>query len=406
MRGSILAALVTVVVTTAACAPAPSGTSSPLASSTTGPSSGADRASTPSELSTPALPTVSPGPSSQVTTLASGAVLPACVPGVPRNSATVAFVAQGHAWAMSPAGAGLTCLFDVEDAGPFAWGPLGDRALLGGLEVKGVAGGPSISASNQANTTVTWSRPTGKTMVFAAGDGTRLEKVHLDGAPIENVTPLPSSTYLRVAYHPSGEAFAYAVLRAEGQSIWISSNIGAKPTQLVFSTEGTTFGAMGFDVDGTHLLYAAQHADNHPELHSIDVTDPTRAPVVWKGPVGRTILDLVPGMQAGTVAWTTTTTSTSSCADRVAMVRTPAGIVVVMPEAAGPTQDMGWLSPTQILVGVDGCDGSYDLSAVDVSTHASVALVSVVATAAARAPVPTPPAALPKNVVIGGSGFS
>ena len=243
-------------------------------------------------------------------------------------------------------------------------------------------------------------------MVFASADGTRLEKVHLDGAPIENVTPLPSSTYLRVAYHPSGEAFAYAIVRADGQSIWISSNIGAKPTQLVLSTEGTTFGAMGFDVDGTHLLYAAQHADNHPELHSIDVTDPSRAPVVWAGPVGRTILDLMPGMQPGTVAWTTSTKSTSSCADRVAMVRTAAGVAVALPGAAAPTQVMGWLSPTQVLVGVGGCDGSYDLSAVDVASGSSAPLVSGVSTAAARAPVPTPPAALPKNVVIGGSGFS
>jgi len=406
MNGSILAALATVMVIASSCAPTLSGTSSPPAPSTNHPSGGAARSATPSPGATAADPTISPGPSSPATTLASGAVLPACAPKAPSRSATVTFVAEGHAWAMSPAGTGLTCLFDVEDAGPFAWGPLGDRALLSGLEVKGVAGGPSLAASNQAVTTVTWSRPTGKTMVFATGDGTRLEKVHLDGAAIENVTPLPSSTYLRVAYHPSGEAFAYAVERAGAQSIWISSNIGAKPTQLVFSIEGTTFGAMGFDVDGTHLLYAAQHADGHPELHNIDVTEPSRAPVVWEGPVGRTILDVMPGMQAGMVAWTTSTKSTSSCADRVAMVKTAAGIIVLLPGAGGPTQLMGWRSPTEVLVGVGGCDGSYDLSAVDVATGSSVPLVSGVATAAARAPVPTPPAALPKNVVIGGSGFS
>jgi hypothetical protein len=406
MNGFILAALTTVVIIASACAPTSSGTSAPLASSRNAPSGQAARSSTPSAGASPAGPSIGPGPSSPATTLASGAPLPACVPRAPRASATLAFVAKGHAWAISPAGTGLTCLFDVEDAGLFAWGPLGDRALLGGLEVKGVAGGPSLAASNQANTTIAWSRPTGKTIVFATADGTRLEKVHLDGAPIENVTPLPSSTYLRVAYHPSGEAFAYAIVRAEGQSIWISSNIGAKPTQLVFSTEGTTFGAMGFDVDGTHLLFAAQHADNHPELHSIDITDPSRAPVVWEGPVGRTILDLVPGMQPGTAAWTTSTKSTTSCADRVAMIRTAAGVVVALPRAAGPTQVMGWLSPTQVLVGVGGCEGSYALSAVDAATGSSLPVVSGVAMAAARAPVPTPPAALPKNVVIGGSGFS
>jgi hypothetical protein len=67
---------------------------------------------------------------------------------------------------------------------------------------------------------------------------------------------------------------------------------------------------------------------------------------------------------------------------------------------------MGWLSATQLLVGAGGCDGSFGLSAVDVSSGSVVPLVSGVTTGAARAPVPTPPAPLPKNVVTQGSGFS
>ena len=47
-----------------------------------------------------------------------------------------------------------------------------------------------------------------------------------------------------------------------------------------------------------------------------------------------------------------------------------------------------------------------DLSAVDLTTSSVVPLVSGVALAATRAPVPTPFAALPKNVVLKGSGFS
>jgi hypothetical protein len=79
----------------------------------------------------------------------------------------VTFVASGYAWAMSPGGDHLTCLFAVADAGPFEWGPLGDRVLLGGLQVKGVAGGPSLAASGQAFSTFTWSRPTGNARVRA-----------------------------------------------------------------------------------------------------------------------------------------------------------------------------------------------------------------------------------------------
>ena len=50
----------------------------------------------------------------------------------------MAFVADGRAWALDPDTGDLACLFDVEDAGPFAWGPQGDRVLLGGFEVRGV----------------------------------------------------------------------------------------------------------------------------------------------------------------------------------------------------------------------------------------------------------------------------
>ena len=346
--------------------------------------------------------TASPIPSPSGVTLASGAALPDCVPGEPPTSATVTFVAEGSAWAISPNGDDLTCLFAVDDAGPFAWGPLGDRVLLGSLEVKGVAGGPSIPASEGAVAAAEWSRPTGKTIVFAPGAGSSLKKVQLNEAPTQDVTPVPSATYLSVAYHPSGEAFAFAISRSDGQSIWLSTNLGAKPAAMVFSVEGTTFGAMGFDVDGRHLIYAAQHAHNHAELHSIDVTDPTKAPVIWEGPVGRTIPALIVGPVTGTVAWT----SQASCNDSVAMVRTAAGSEPAVPEATGPTRAIGWLDASHLLVAAGRCDGPLDLSAVDPSTGSVVPLVSGVDVAAARAPVPTPFAALPKNVVLNGTGFS
>jgi len=343
-----------------------------------------------------------------VTTLASGVALPACVPGAPNPSDTVTFVASGHAWALNPNGAHLTCLFAVADPGPFAWGPLGDRALLGGLEVKGVAGGPSLAASGQDFSTITWSRPTGKSIVYAPTAGTSLDKMHIDGTSNQDVTPIwPSattfaSTYLRVTYHPSGEAFAFAVERGGGESIWISSNTGKGPAQLVFSDVGTTFGAIGFDVDGRHLLYAAQHPDNHADLHWIDVTDTSEAPALWEGPTGRMILDIEPGLQTGTVAWTTGT----SCADTIAMAKTPAGTMNAVPGEAEPTRAVGWLGTTQLLVATGGCGGPLDLSAVDVSTGSIVPLVSGVSVAAVRTVVPTPPAPLPKSVVAESSGFS
>jgi hypothetical protein len=382
------ASLVAVVVALSACTS--SNVPSSLPAATQSPSATANS-------------TASPSPSPPGAILASGASLPACVPSEPPPSATVTFVAEGHAWALNPSGGELTCLFAVDEAGPFAWGPLGDRVLLSGLGVKGVAGGPNLATSTQAVAAVTWSRPTGTAILYAPGGGASLKKLYINGAPTQDVTPVPSSTYLSVAYHPSGEAFAFAIDRSDGQSIWLSTNLGAKPAAMVFSTEGTEFGAMGFDVDGRHLIYAAQHADNHAELHSIDITDTTKAPVVWEGPVGRTIPELFPGPTSGAVAWTS---STASCEDSVAMVRTEAGSKPALPYAVGSTRAIGWLDASHLLVAAGGCDGPLDLTAVDLTSGSIVPLVSGVALAAARAPVPTPAAALPKNVALQGSGFS
>jgi hypothetical protein len=302
---------------------------------------------------------------------------------------------------MSPGGDHLTCLFAVTDAGPFEWGPLGDRAILAGMEVKGVAGGPSLPASGQTFSTFTWSRPTGKSIVYTPTAASRLDKVHIDGTPNLDVTPLASSTYLSVTYHPSGEAFAFVVEQGGAESIWMSSNTGKSPGQLVFTDVGTRFGAIGFAVDGRHLYYAALHRDSHAELHTIDVTDTTEAPILWESPAGWTITDIQPGLLSGTVAWTTG----ASCTDRIAMAQTPSGTVRALPAVAGPTQTVGWLSATHLLVATGACSGPLDLSAVDLTTGSIVPLVSGVSVAAVRTPVPKPPAPVPTSIAAVGSGF-
>jgi hypothetical protein len=64
--------------------------------------------------------------------LASGKPLPSgCSDRHSEPTQTVAFVAEGRAWVLDPSSGALTCLFEVTDPGPFAWGPLGDRVLLG-----------------------------------------------------------------------------------------------------------------------------------------------------------------------------------------------------------------------------------------------------------------------------------
>jgi hypothetical protein len=411
MRRSVAATLVAGLFALSACASAPSpsapvaAASTPEVATATAPSPSTTAAATATARPTGSSPSlaISPTPSLATGTLASGKALPVCTPGEPKASDTVAFVASGHAWALDPSGGHLTCLFAVVDPGPFAWGPLGDRVLLGGLEIKGVAGGPSLARSGEAVATSEWSRPTGKSLIYAPASDTSLRKLYLSGAKSLDVTPVALPRYLSVAYHPSGEAFAFAVERDGKQAIWISSNEGKRPERMVFSNVGTTFPAIAFDVDGKHLLYAAQHGDAPAELHTIDVTDPTQAPLVWTGQAGQRILDIHPGRKSGTVAWTA---ATSACADSVAMAQLPSGIVRALPDVGLPTRAIGWLGTTKLLVATGGCDGPVDLSAVDLAKGSIVPLVSGVAMGAVRTPVPTPAAPLPKLLAATvGSGF-
>jgi len=402
VRRSVAAALASVVFVLAGCISTPTGTPG---GDTPGsqPRSTDPGSASPSSAAVSIEPT-SPAPSAPTgPTLASGEALPACTPAAPEPSDTVTFIASGHAWAMSPDGDHLTCLFPVDNPGPFQWGPLGDRVLLGGLEVKGVADGPSHAASDQKVALVEWSRPTGKSIVFAPPDGHSLAKVLVTGTKTQNVTPLDGLTFLSVSYHPSGEAFAIVIQQGESQSIWITSNTGQKPGRLVFSEQGgTTFGAIGFEADGKHLLYAAVLAKTHPLLFRLDITDTTKAPVVWAAPEGRTIVDIRPGLESGSAAWTTETT----CADSIAMAQIRNGDVFrVLPDRAGPNRAVGWLSTTELLVASGGCDGPLALASVDVSDGSVVPLVSGVFIAAVRTPVATPPAPLPKLTATEGSGF-
>jgi hypothetical protein len=320
--------------------------------------------------------------------------------GVPEANDTVAFVAGGRAWSVDVAGTRLTCLFEVADAEPFAWGPLGDRVLIGGLQVVGVAGGPSLAASGESPAAFSWAHPTGKTIVFASDDGSALEKVHVDGAPTEDVTPLANADYLSVTYHPSGVAFAFAVDRGGSHSIWISSNQGKDPRRLVFTTEGTTFGAMAFDVSGRYLIYAAEHADGHPELHLLDLGDTSDAPVLWAGEVGEQIFDVWPAPNSDFVAWT----KGSSCSDQVAMIQGPgdANTGPILPDADGPTRVLGWLDDERVLVATGPCEGPFDLSAVNAYEGSIAQIVSGVDLASTRAPAVTPPPPAPPEDTGGG----
>ena len=334
--------------------------------------------------------------------LASGKPLPrACTPGEVGPQATVAFVANGRAWALDPRSGRLSCLFAARHPGPFAWGPRGDRALLARLEVAGLAGAPRRPAGRFEPRWASWGRPIGKSIVFVSRDGRSLLKAHPAGGDFLDVTPIRGVRYERVVYHPSGLAFAFVVKRGRAESVWISSNVGKSPRKLVHGRLHTGFDALAFARTGEELVFAARHQGGYTDVHSLPlIGSPTSAPVVWRGAPEERVSDLAPRLGSHGAVGDLAFTVGRSCELRRAVVvtdRHPRGADVRLDDR--PTGVVGWLDARRLLVAVGGCGETLDLYAVTKDALRARLLVRGVAVAAVRLPEPSPPPTLAREVL-------
>jgi hypothetical protein len=333
--------------------------------------------------------------------LASGEPLPArCDHHRVSSAAAVAFVANGRAWALDRSGR-VTCLFAARSAGPFAWGPRGDRALLAHLQVKGLPGAPSRPPSAIDPSASSWGRPIGKSIVFVSRDGRRLLKAHPAGGPFGNVTPVKGATYERVVYHPSGLAWAFVLRRGGRESVWMSSNRGTSPRQLVHGRLHTGFDAIAFDEGGTPLYFAAQHVDDRVDIHRLELVGATSAPVAWRGGPAEHVTGLFPG-RGGNFAFTVGRDCRSSRA-LVVTAHRPRGDELL---SDAPARALGWLDKGHVLVASGGCGEKLDLYSVATQTLKSRLLVRGVDAAAVRRAEPYPPPPLSPEVLGARSSFA
>ena len=324
--------------------------------------------------------------------LASGRPIPKrCTPARPPDSATVAFVANGSAWALNPADGKLFCLFGTPHPGPFAWGPRADRALLARLEVKSFGNAPSRPPTETRPSALSWGRPIGKSIVFVAKGGRALLKAHPAGGGFTDVTPLRNARYERVVYHPSGLAFVFVARRNGRESVWISTNLGKKPRQLVHGRFHTGFDALAFSRDGMTLYFGAQHGETHVDLHSIPVAGATEAPLIWRGGPHERVTEIHPG-GAGDLAFT----AGRSCDTAHAILDT-----VAEPEGRealpgrGRSRALGWLDDSHVLVAAGKCGEPVDLYSVSALTLKSRLLARSVGAASVLRAEPYPPPPLP-----------
>ncbi len=313
--------------------------------------------------------------------LADGTPLPSGCPKGATASQTVTFVSAGRAWALDPTTDALSCLFAVRDPGPFAWGPQGDRVLLGDLSVRGLsADAPDLPPIDSSPATFDWGHPIGLAVVFARGVGVP-EKRLMDDGSVEELSAMPSATYLQVAYHPSGLALGFVLEKDGKQSIWFSTNEGEDPERLVFGVNGTRFTSIAFSPDGQRLWWIAEHAQGYPALHWMDLGDRTGFTDVWKGADGTFAqgLQISPGggrfksMTQGTV-----------CERRNALIVDGGAASPAMPFEHRPTSALGWLDGTHLLVAAGGCGNPTELFSVDAGGGQPIALVTGAELAAPR----------------------
>jgi hypothetical protein len=337
-------------------------------------------------------PTDSPSVVPTGARLADGTPLPdGCESGVLATQ-TVAFVADGRAWALDPVTGELACLFPVDDAGPFAWGPQGDRVLLGGFEIRGVGGdAPDLPAIGTAVSAFDWGHPLGLAVAFADGKG-EPRKRFLDDGRLIRLASLPPGKYLEVAYHPSGLALAFVVDTSDGQEIWLSTNEGEDPQRLIFSERGTTFTSLAFSPNGTNLWWTAEHAEGYPELHFMRLRTRSGFGTAWRGEEG-TVADGLRLPPAGSLQ---AVTEGTTCRERRALVLSGGETGVAMPDEARPTEALGWLDRDTLLVAAGGCGGPVDIYAVDgTGLDAPAVLAFEVEMAAPRTQVTNPPVTVP-----------
>jgi hypothetical protein len=335
----------------------------------------------------PSTPATTGGPT------AAGALPEGCAGDAPSPAAApLAFVAGGRAWAGTPDGRRLWCLFEVRRPGPFLWGPRGDRVVLDGLEVRGVGAPVWRPPQGIRTVSLTWLGANGNAVAFVAPGNLNLAAATLGSAELSELTPFRGPSYQAVASHPSGQAMAFALRRDGASEIWMASNSGANPVRLVAPTPAQ-LGPLAFPAGGKALYYGSRLPDGSRRLEIYSLAERRRLDPAWSG--RRDVLAIVgPRDPAATQVAVDTG---SGCNDRRADLSGLDGGPgrPLLPAATRPTSVVGWLDTRRLLLVEGGCEGPFDLWLVDVSGRAPLSVARGIDRAALRAPTARPAPAPP-----------
>ena len=104
------------------------------------------------------------------------------------TAAPVTFVAEGRAWATTPTAAPVVPVRGAP-AGPFLWGPRGDRVVLDGLEVRGVGCAGWRPARGIETVSLAWLGANGNALAFVMPGGLNPTSAVLGSIDLRELTP-------------------------------------------------------------------------------------------------------------------------------------------------------------------------------------------------------------------------
>jgi hypothetical protein len=207
-----------------------------------------------------------------------------------------------------------------------------------------------------------WSRPTGRSLVYVIPGSTTPTKFTIDGGALTDLRDLPAGTYESIAYHPSGLAMAVGVRNGDEPQIHLATTEGVRSERVIVGISALSFPALGFDQTGENLFYAAEHKGGYIQLHRLTLS-PNALQDGWRSeaPLGQVASWFV---GPGPTPQIAITASGEDCSSSIAMLGDTEVQEAALPSVDGPTHALGFIDDQRLIVGAGGCGEPMDLYAV------------------------------------------
>ena len=307
----------------------------------------------------------------------------------------ITFTASGRLYALDVAGGAALCL-DERSSYRIEWGGRGDRVLLTAGRDPLAYGESFVVEPAAGNREITWSKPTGTSLVFVSHDGDRLLKEEVATGELTDISFL--DLHYDVAYHPAGTHIAVAGMDDRGRiGLFLATNEGTDVLQIVRGETADYIDGLAFSHDGRRLYFRGRHGDRF-DLHSVRILTGAETADTERALLDAHLETLYSGVQAAQLAVSPFARKPHFLYGGCVALRSDARIVIGRDETPldpdlGGVEPVGWL-PDGTALFIARREGCEELGEGDLYSWKggdTTLLVEGVAGAAVRARLPAAP---------------